>query len=208
MVVAAPWASDPAMPKAELVDGHPDTWAGMINPETVPNVLLFGDGFSGVEADRNAFKAITNKIVHDLKIEPLTRPFDRLANSMNYWRVAVPLARSRDLGTLRGLLVQEPLVGSLAGSLAGSLRSPCLRRHRSRLTRRRWTAKWTIEHLLYAVGLPLPTDVPPADETAEQRPARRDALRAHWAEIVSRDLALPPKEAVLPDTDDPCCTTR
>ena len=67
----------------------------------------------------------------------------------------------------------------------------------------RWTAKWTIEHLIYAVGLPLPTDVPPADEPEEQKPARCDALRAHWAAIVSRDLALPPKEAVLPGTDDP-----
>ena len=41
-------------------------------------------------ADRSRSRSITNKIVHDLKTDPLTRPFDLLAKSMNYWRVAVP----------------------------------------------------------------------------------------------------------------------
>ena len=77
MAVAAPWATDPAMPKATIVDGHPDTWAGIIKPETVPNVLIFGDGFTS--PDQPAFGSICNKLVHDLKRER-TRGYIALAD--------------------------------------------------------------------------------------------------------------------------------
>ncbi len=169
MIVAQPWSTDPAMPKADLVDGSPDAWQGTIKPEVVPNVLFFGDGLSGDPADGAAFQSITNKIVHDLKTDPLTRPFDVLATSMNYWRVAVPSA-SRGISvrcevftqTVGGTLVARPVPPALVPPVAGA---------------------WQVENLIYAVGLPMPRDVAPAGESWAAATARRTALRARWTAI-------------------------
>jgi hypothetical protein len=174
MVVAPPWAADPAMPRAEIVDGHPDTWAGTINPEVVPNVLFFGDGFTGPDHDR--FRAITNKIAHDLKTDPMTTPYDRLATSMNYWRVMVPSAG-------RGVSVRCEVYtftrdGRLVARAVPPARVPPA------------PGDWEVEHLIYAVGLPMPTDVPPAGEGGAQATARRAALRTRWTAIV-RDAPTP-----------------
>jgi IgA Peptidase M64 len=181
MVVAAPWATDAAMPKAVLLDGHPDTWAGTINPNLVPNVLFFGDGFSTDPADQAAFEAIGNKIVHDLKTDPLTRPYDILATSMNYWRVAVPSAG-------RGVSIRcEVFTRSAAGKLFAKPVPPPLTPPAAGV--------WTIEHLLYTAGLPLPADTPPAGEAVAAASARRGALRARWASI-ARTSVVP---AILSD---------
>jgi hypothetical protein len=171
MVVAPPWAADPAMPRAEIVDGHPDTWAGTINPEVVPNVLFFGDGFTGPDHDR--FRAITNKIAHDLKTDPMTTPYDRLATSMNYWRVMVPSAG-------RGVSVRCEVYtftrdGRLVARAVPPARVPPA------------PGDWEVEHLIYAVGLPMPTDVPPAGEGGAQATARRAALRTRWTAIARDD---------------------
>lgn len=181
MVVAAPWASDPAMPKAHLVEGHPDTWAGTINPEVVPNVLFFGDGFSNVAADQAAFEAITQKLAHDLKKDPLTTPYDRLATSMNYWRVAVP-------STSRGISARcEVFIDPLDAALFAFPVPPALPPPDAGV--------WKVEHLIYASGLPLPADVPPAGEGPVQATARRGALRARWA-LIARTSVVP---AILSD---------
>jgi hypothetical protein len=169
MVVAAPWSTDPTMPKADLVDGSPDTWKGTVKPEVVPNVLFFGDGFSADPADRTAFESIANKISHDLKTDRLTRPYDVLATSMNYWRVFVPSAS-------RGISVRcEVFTRVMGGKLMARTVPPALKPPAA--------GAWGIEHLIYAVGLPMPTDVAPAGEAAAAATARRTALRARWAAI-------------------------
>jgi hypothetical protein len=142
MRIAAPWASDAAMPKARLIDGHPDTWTGTIKPETVPNVLIFGDGFTA--ADVAAFEGITNRLVHDLKTDPLTRPYDRLATSMNFWRVMVPADR-------RGVSVRCEVNTELQnGKLMARVLPPA---HPPPPT-----DPWKLQNLIYMAGLPLPAD--------------------------------------------------
>jgi hypothetical protein len=181
MVVAAPWAADPAMPKAVLVDGLPDTWAGTINPNLVPNVLFLGDGFSIDPDDQDVFEATTNKVVHDLKTDPLTRPYDRLAGSMNFWRVAVPSAS-------RGISARCEVFTVTFGGMLQALPVPAAQAPPA-------TGVWTIQHLIYASGLPLPTDVPPAGEDPAAASARSGALRARWASI-ARTSVVP---AILSD---------
>lgn len=143
VVVAAPWANEPAMPKAELVDGHPDTWAGTINPQVVPNVLIFGDGF--IKEDVPKLETIANGVVHDLKTDPLTKPYDVLATSMNFWRVAVP-------APARGTSVRcEVYTFDADGRTWAWPLPPALPLRADR--------RFTLSSLFYEVGLPIPADV-------------------------------------------------
>jgi hypothetical protein len=191
MVVAQPWASDPMMPRAEIVDGHPDTWAGTINPEVVPNVLFLGDGFTGPPngPDQERFRIFTNKIAHDLKTDPLTTPYDRLATSMNYWRVMVPSA-SRGVSVRCEVHTFTRDARLFARALPPARVPPA-------------AGAWEVEHLIYAVGLPMPTDVAPAGETGAQATARRAALRTRWTAI-ARDAPTPAQvsDAVIDEWAD------
>src|SRR5262249_23544046 len=86
MQVEQAWFFDPALPRVQIVPGG--GWAGTVDPENVPNILFLGDGFH--KDDAAAFEKITNKIVHHLKTDRLSRPFDLLSASMHYWRAFVP----------------------------------------------------------------------------------------------------------------------
>jgi hypothetical protein len=171
MTVAAPWSIEPVVPEAELVDGHPDTWAGTINPERVPNVLIFGDGFTG--ADMPALEKIANKVVHDLKKDPMTRPYDRLATSMNFWRVAVPApARGASVRCevftfdQGGVTFAKPVLPGLP-PVAGK--------------------PWTVTTLIYMAGLPTPAD---GAKTVA-------ALRAEWVDTLRAVPAIDAADPVI-----------
>lgn len=164
MKVAAPWSAEPAVPLVELVDGAPDTWAGTLNPELVPNVLILGAGFTDppppAVSDLPALVKIANKIVHDLKKDPMTRPYDRLATSMNYWRVAVPAAA-------RGISVRcEVFTSTVEGKTVAMPVPPGLPPVAGK--------PWTVETLVYMAGLPTPAD---GGKTVA-------ALRAEWVDTL------------------------
>ena len=86
--VEQPWESEPAMPKAELVDGHPDARAGTIDPGKCR--MSSSSARASRRLTSRKLEPVANMIVHHLKTDPLTRPFDLFATSINFWRVAVP----------------------------------------------------------------------------------------------------------------------
>src|SRR6266478_841894 len=142
-----PWANDPNRPKASVVVGgglppknpsDPD----LFGPERVPNVLFVSDGFTA--SDHEAFNRFTDAFVQHLKTKGMTRPFDLLARSINYWRVFLPApaggisVRSEVYTFLRdGVTVARPVEPATKPPVAGA---------------------WNLSHLLYAVGLPTPGD--------------------------------------------------
>ncbi|MDQ6830619.1 MAG: M64 family metallo-endopeptidase [Gemmatimonadota bacterium] len=188
MVVAGPWSSDPAMPKADLVDGHPDTWAGTINPSSVPNVLIFGSGFTA--ADVPKLEPIANTIVHHLKTDTLTTPYDRLATSMNFWRVA-PATPARG-ASVRCEVYTFPSSGRTWAKPLPRAISHVL------------GAGWTLENLIYDVGFPVPADAlvseidlharwsvtmrdPPAEITSTAPlPSEWKVLVDNWKKLATR----------------------
>ncbi|HEX7785577.1 MAG TPA: M64 family metallopeptidase, partial [Methylomirabilota bacterium] len=169
MTVGAPWAAEPAVPRLDLVDGHPDTWAGTINPERVPNVLILGDGFTA--PDLPALEKIANTIVHDLKKDPMTRPYDRLATSMNFWRVAVP-------APARGISVRGEVFTDAAGTTAKPV-PPGLPPDAGK--------PWTVSTLIYMAGLPTPAD---GGKTV-------GALRTEWVDTLRADPAIDVADPVI-----------
>lgn len=164
MTVTAPWSAVSPAPAADLVDGHPDTWAGTINPAVVPNVLILGDAFT--TADLPAFANIANGLIHDLKREPLTRPYDRLATSMNFWRFAAPAA-SRGI-SVRCEVYTFDLDGRTVAVPMPPTKPPAA------------GTPWTIYNLLYMAGLPIPANL-------TKTPAE---LRAEWAATMRADPPL------------------
>jgi hypothetical protein len=135
--IAQPWASEPARPKISIVPGG--GWPGTIAPEEVPNILFLGDGFTA--ADQNAFEAITNKFVHHIKLDPLVRPFDLLATSINFWRTFMP-AIGNGISVRGEVFLSE---ATKAQPVPDAIKAT-------------GTDDWVIENLVYAVGLPVPAD--------------------------------------------------
>lgn len=171
--VGAPWATEPNVPQAELVDGSPDTWAGTINPERVPNVLIFGDGFTS--PDLPALTTIANKIVHDLKKDPMTRPYDRLATAMNFWRVAVEAPAQA-----RGISVRcEVFTFDVGGKTFAKPVPPALPPVAGK--------PWTVSTLNYMAGLPTPAD---GAKTVA-------ALRAEWIDTLRAAPPINAADAVI-----------
>jgi hypothetical protein len=158
--VADTWANTPNPPKASVVAGG--GWPGAIRPQSVPNVLFFGDGFSTAQADKDAFNNITDSLVQHLNTDKLLRPFDILATSMNYWRTLIP--------STRGISVRSELYHVSEGGKDYVKALPAV-------TKPAPNQPWTIENLLYAVGLPVPADKTTANT----------ALKAAWANQLTDD---------------------
>jgi hypothetical protein len=153
--VAQPWASEPALPKAAVVVGG--GWPGTIRPEVVPNILILGDGFLAADP---LFERFTNSLVQHMKTNRLMRPFDVLATSMNFWRVFLPAA-TRGISVRSEVYTFAHAGGTGAQPIEGPVKPPT-------------TDPWTVQHLLYVAGLPLPVDA--AKSAAD--------LRTEWAATV------------------------
>ena len=138
--VAEPWDTDSTPPKAQIVVGG--AWPGTVQPDRVPNVLVFGDGYR-IE-DSGEFDAIVDRIVHVLKTDRVLRPYDLLSTSMNFWKVFKP---SRTLGiSIRSEVYTFPDSGRIWATTFPHLEKPPA------------SGNWNYIHLLYAAGLPVPFD--------------------------------------------------
>jgi hypothetical protein len=138
--VAPAWSAEPSIPKAELIpDGG---LPGTSLPEKSVNILIMGDGFS--IGDQPAFQTHAIQIVHELKTSRLLRPFDVLSDSMNYWRVSVPADES-GISIRCEVYTFEQNGKKVAWCVPAPIKPPI-------------TGDWKIEHLIYAVGLPVPAD--------------------------------------------------
>jgi hypothetical protein len=156
--VAELWANEPNPPTASIVAGG--GWPGTIRPQSVPNVLFLGDGFP----DAKPFEAITDSFVEHMKKDPMMRPFDRLATSINFWRtfVAGP----------QGISVRSELYYISQGTKKYARALPVA-------TKPVAGKPWNIEHMIYAVGLPIPAD--------KNRP--NNALKLEWGLLLNDDPA-------------------
>jgi IgA Peptidase M64 len=162
--IAQPWSAEPTMPQAGLVPGG--GWPGATQPEQAPNVLLMGDGFAA--ADVSNFYSIASQMVHFIKTDKVVRPFDLLVTSMNFWSVVVPSAQ-------RGISIrcEAYAVDAQTVSFVSIAEPPAA------------TGAWSLKNLVYAVGLPMPTDVGRAVGD----------IRSDWAALVSQ----PPTAAQVSD---------
>jgi hypothetical protein len=168
--VLQPWATEPNVPTADLLDGQPGVWDGTIKPETVPNIIFLGCGFTA--ASQAMFRMVADTIVHKLKTDRLLQPYGYLATSMNYWSVMVP---APDAGvSVRSEVQQLTEGGQLFAQLVPTpVEAPPA------------STDWDLQHLIYAAGLPVPADlklvrqVDPNQQGQPPQPiATLDALRA------------------------------
>ena len=137
--IGRPWRDDPALPEASIVVGG--GWPGTTLPEAAPNVMFLGDGFQ--DAESTAFEQIATTMVHHLKTDRLLRPFDLLCTSMNFWRAFVPAAD-------RGISFRcEVFIEQTGTTVAWPVPPP---------ERPLASGDFNLGHLIYLVGLPVPTD--------------------------------------------------
>jgi hypothetical protein len=150
------WADDPDPPEAEIVVGG--AWPGVAQPDRVPNVLVLGDGF--LDDDSDAFDRIVDQIVHHLKTNRLMRPYDLLTTSMNFWKAFQP-------SEVRGISFRCEVYTLLDGTQTWAVVLPALAQPPD-------SGDWSLEHLLYAAGLPVPFDA--------TRP--NDLIKADWDAVL------------------------
>lgn len=147
------WANTPNLPQAEWIGGNPDVLAGTRPPETMPNVLLLSCG-DPHPAD-GSFALVTDRIVHHTGHDRLLQPYGHLAQSMNYWRLAVP---GQPGGVcVRGEVSPFQRYGRMFAKLVPSPVAPPA------------SGAEDLEHLLYLAGLPAPAEVRLAREKATHR---------------------------------------
>ena len=140
-----PWTTPVAV---KLLPGS----AGVAKAGKVPNVLFLSEGFT----DRGAFEDMTRMIVQRLS-HPSLRPYDIVKGGVNFWSAFVPSREPGtsplyDLnphladGTIYGFFVPDPVKPPGPTPLPpGTVGPPEL-------------PKYTLENLVYQVGLPTPAD--------------------------------------------------
>lgn len=169
------WTSDPALPTVTSMTGGGSPLANA--PERTPNVLIVSCGFE--KPHEPAFVTITDLILEQLRTDPINRPFNLLATSINFWRVFLP-APMVGVSWREEIYVTGPAgVNRDAHPMPAPARPPD-------------TGAWnSVAHLLYVAGLPMPDDA--------DRPAA--AVRPALASMVSTDHTLRINDAaIVPDT--------
>jgi hypothetical protein len=143
--VAPPWSAVVPPPTAVLIDGPPASWTSGHRADRRANVLFLAAGFPAEDDD--SVTQLVSRVSHWMKRERLTRPYDLLAGSMNFWRLHVPAAT-------RGLSIRcEMALRRWRGKLAVAPIGPTTRPPQS------GPDAWSVANLYFAVGLPVPADL-------------------------------------------------
>lgn len=156
MHIEKAWSAETNPPKAEIIPGG--GWPGILRPENAPNILFLGDGFT--KDDRTSFENITNSFVQHLKSSHFTSPYNHLATSMNFWRAFVPASAT-------GISVESEVFSFTIDGKVFARTLPIAQRPSD-------ASLWTIENLLYVVGLPMPKDGAKSDQD----------LRDDWKKLI------------------------
>ena len=168
------WDKELDPPKAQIVAGSAhagELWEGTILPERVPNIVIVSDGFlGGPLGDGDAFDGIVDKIVHHLKTDFFTRPFDLLATSMNFWKVFSP-------SDAQWISVRSEIYSYTENNLTWAELVP-------NVVKPPDDGPWTLENLLYVVGLPVPGEI--FDANGDEKMGKQ--FRDQWKELVDADL--------------------
>ena len=166
--VRPPWSEPGEAPQVELFSpASVSTAAGAVPPEHLPNVLFIPSGY--LATDLPDFETHTVNLLHRMRLDPLSKPFDHLSFAMNFWRVAVPSPE-------RGTCVRtEVVVTNDAAQQARALAS---------LERPTAGLPIEIQHLMYLAGLAMPTDLKVDVKT----------LRERWAKTWPNAFGLAPDD--------------
>lgn len=160
--VAQPWGD--ATTASLIVGGG---WPGAINPATVPNFLFLCDGFTNTPKDRDSFEQLSNSIVRRFKTNHLTTPFDKLTDSINFWRVFIP-------SDVRGISVLCEVCTVLQ---EGELRAYMV----NNAVRPPAAGAWNLNHVVFAAGLPVL-----ADHSSNLARTNAD-IRTDWGKLYDPD---------------------
>ena len=172
--VLEPWKPEAPI-EARLVPGagKPETKK---NPQeliafaldAVPNVLFLPDGFPASEKD--AFYKYVNSVVTFIKNNSLCKPYDVLAESINFWAAFIP---SDQQGITWGSELFA--VGTAPDLTVKAVPRP------NRPLEPPLKESWELEDLIYEVGLAMPSDRP-------ENAARTDgAIMADWDALFGND---------------------
>jgi hypothetical protein len=160
IVVLPAWEKETNLPQIQLVDAPPKYWTGVIRPEDVPNILFVPCGFT--KAELGEFEKLMRATIAMYRLDSFS-PFNHLMASLNCWWL--PLESSTSGVSVRcEVQVFQQDGSSFAAPLPQPTAPPAPGND------------WNVSHLLYAVGLPLPTDGP-GQVTA-------DDLKARWLDLL------------------------
>jgi hypothetical protein len=162
MRVAKAWTFTP--PVATLVVGGAVPSAA-VPPEASPNVLFMSDGFT--DAQRPVFDAYVDLIVDRLRRSRLTRPYDLLAGTINFWRVFLP-------SPVSGVSCRDEVSTTSADGRTIATPLPAGRRPLD-------SDPWTRRHLAYAVGYPVASNDDGSKTVQELRGRWKAALPVSWS---------------------------
>jgi hypothetical protein len=184
----APWSGMTAQgkimvrgPWADLLDDAAVTLLsgpGFDRLSEVPNVLFIPDGFEDTPDDRNAFDKLLHSLLDWLRTSWIAQPYNLFFNSqktnysdsINFWSVFLP-SRERAASLLPEMMrLIQPEGGIVGDPLPTTFRPPA-------------TGAWSIEHLIFQVGLPVPADVD----------ATLDAKEAEWRRLFGGNEVPPGK---------------
>jgi hypothetical protein len=165
ILVLTPWDTEPDIPQAELIDGPRGVWDGSLKPERVPNILFVPVGITGT--DQSTFAQFTATMVHRLRTDRRLNPYPYLADAMNFWRL--PIAATEAGVSVRCEVVPFTHQGRL---FALPVRAP---------VRPPDSGTWKLEHLIYAAGLPMPSDQAGSVTIPQLRSRWAGQLRSEWA---------------------------
>ncbi len=131
---------------------------GFVSLNEVPNILFIAEGFTLPQ--KTAFEQLITNYVSDLVSDGITSPFKLLKGSINYWMLFVPSAES-------GATYYQEFVVATRGNMPPLLgfTVPYIQEPKSTSAQ-----NWTIENLLYYVGLP----------TKSERQMSDADLKAKW----------------------------
>jgi hypothetical protein len=139
--VVAAWNAQPAATRAARLLNGP----GAARLDDVPNVLFVPEGFTA--AERADFDALVSQLERQLRRSRLSAPYNLLANSINYWAVFIDSAE-RGVSVSNGV---RPIAGPAGSTLGRELPFP--------RAPQPGAASFTLEELVFVVGLPVPDDV-------------------------------------------------
>jgi hypothetical protein len=154
VVAKEPWSTPVA---AALVPGS----AGVAKAAKVPNILFLSEGFTAAEKPK--FEALVRAVVKRLQSTESLRPYDLAKGSLNFWTAFVP---SRERGTSATYDLKPVVRARLFGEeIKAPVKPPV-------------GAAFTLENLIYQVGLPTPADAGVAYDAAIRNWLARYGLAA------------------------------
>ena len=160
------WASESKI-RTETVQIQ-DTWPGTINPEVVPNFLFLCDGYKA--EDKPKFEAQVRSMLGLMKKSKLTRPFDLLATSMNYYQAFIQ-SNHHGISVLCEVYPDQKSDGELKLDSRGIVDLFCVPDAEDPSAGKRWG----LSNVIFRLGLPVPGQ-------GLNRPVQE--IRDYWDTIV------------------------